>query len=237
MTSIPCSFHNPTCRSICFNDKSSIGDPSAGSYVKIYVWFAAPHKISNKEKKGQYRPKCKTDGGHIALHVSNGSDTEYLGWWPDKWKVNRGLTVRISSGKTFRKVRENFNSVPGRSSDFLKFADANLKTSPNKVDGILARNKAVPESIEELGSYDKESWIECPPDRQYDASGLNIGRIINHIRDFKANCELEKNYYQYFTNNCATVTHRALNAGGAGIAPPWICSPRLLDRFLRNHST
>lgn len=231
-----CPSHNPTLRrTICFNTKVSPEEPSLGGYVRIYVWFGAPcSRGINSDKKEPPRSRCDFRGGHVALQVGAESASEYLGWWPTAYYVNRMNSEKIFSRRLLN-ITRNFTYVNGRCSDFLNCVDASPNASPNKVDGILVRNNPVPANIMAL-RLNTTPWHECAPDRRYDISGLHISNIMSYTRAFKSNCESGDNY-QFFRNNCATVVLRALNAGGANISFRLICFPWRLDKYLWTRSS
>lgn len=200
----------------------------ASSYVRLYVWYEVPCRTHGLTK-------VKPMNGHIAIEASDGTRREYLGWWPDRYYVNRegeGLEVRLLR-KFQKKVLKWVLPEQGRSSEYLQVADVpqgRTQTSPNVVDAILSQNTAVQTATTSLSR--QTTWGECQPDVVYDLLGLDTIVIVNHVISFK-NSQHNTRGYQFILNNCATVVTDALNAGGANLRFKFYCSPGRLDKHLK----
>lgn len=186
--------------------------------------------------------------GHIAVSVSTSDRTlAYLGWWPNSYTLNRPPSRKSTSFKQriidrpTRFMTTHFSSIEGKCSLYYDL-DHVLENSDGRwppiaierdhVDSLLAFNHPGNEwsrsaSAERRLQLLAHHSITAPP-------SVKAEEIENFIDKFRKDISLGIVNYQYFLNNCATVTLAALNSGGAAIHGYGIWYPSRLWGACRN---
>lgn len=210
--------------------------------VLLHIWDAAP-ALKPGEKNSLFQT------GHLSIEVKKGNATvAYLGWWPSSYTMIRHSLPRPWWKKLLDKTTLWFTFVEGRASHYYRVENAQddllsgiaNNISPDEIDTVLVGGKARgldPTQWGGIEEWERDEMLAQPP-IQISLDEAKAKALAVNIQKLREQMTTNRVRYQFFMNNCATVTAKLLEESGINLNSP-IWWPSLLAKrchpFLRSN--